>query len=157
MAASDEILLNQLRSDMLDLIKLKEAADLELLRNEKDYADNLAAFNAGTLNEINVTQAETNIANTKNLISNLKAQIETLQGKIDIETANLIAILREKAKTDPTALAQIQAIEAAKAKADADAAAALGKLSTKKIIIWGVIILVIIVVAIWAFRRFRKK
>lgn len=183
MATVDQTLLNSLKAQLGALIDgtSPEITSTELTRllnervrlaqyikdHERFLAENIATVNQsstpGTRGNVEIEQERLRIAreadrlNELAIISEKKKITDVLiplkQAQVDAEQDKVIELAKELAKTDPEAQAQLIKLEQEKAAT----ASLLGKIATRKTIIWGVVIIVVIIAAIWAWRKFRKK
>lgn len=140
-----DTLLNTLKDQLLDLYDQKKVAEDKLAQEKIYLEENKRAVASGISPQAIVTEAERRVRVAQQDLSDINIRIEDKQKEVDTETDNVINILREQAKTDPAALAQLQELE----KGRSSSALRI------TLIVAGVILL--IGIGIWAWRKFRKK
>jgi hypothetical protein len=117
----DTTLLDGLKAQLLTANGLLGDKKQELTLHQQYYDENLAAYKAGTGSAVNVDSESNKIKTIKDQIKDMEGNIGDLTTKINAEQKNVnsaidhqIALLSERAKTDPNALAQLKELEAQK-------------------------------------------
>ena len=142
--------LERLKAELttLETITLPDA-ERKLALHEGFLAENIRLANAGQMDPRNVdterryvTEFKAEVSNIKNvLIPNKKREVDNEQRVVNTLFEKQIEALREKAKTDPTALAALAAISGSKTK----------------IIVIAVIGVVLLIIGTIIFIMIRKK
>lgn len=154
----DTTRLERLKAELKDL----ETVQLPYWRtyladHERFLAENKAKVAAGQMDPANVSIEEGKVSTAKAKIADLvnnqipakKLEITAEQRSIDSQFEKQIAALREKAKTDPAALAALKELEAQQA--------AISGSKTKWIIFGAAGLVVLVIVGIIIVRKIRKS
>ena len=149
--------LERLKAELttLETITLPDA-ERKLALHEGFLAENIRLANAGQMDPRNVdterryvTEFTAEVSNIKNvLIPNKKREVDNEQRVVNTLFEKQIEALREKAKTDPTALAALKELEAQQAAISG---------SKTKIIVIAVIGVVLLIIGTIIFIKIRKK
>lgn len=153
----DTTRLERLKSDLatLETVKLPDA-ETRLALHEGYLAENIRLASAGQMDPRNVDTERRYVADIKQEISNLK-NIEIANKKIEVDNEQRavntlfekqIEALKEKAKTDPNALAALKELEAQQAAISG---------SKTKLIVFAVVGVVLLIIGTIVFIKIRKK
>lgn len=153
----DTTRLERLKAELKDLETVQLVNWRTYLADHERYlAENKAKVLAGQMDPANVSIEEKRVSDAKAKISDLlnnqipakKVEITNEQRSVDSQFEKQIAALREKAKTDPAALAALKELEAQQAAISG---------SKTKWIIFGIAGLVILIVGGFLLYRKLKK
>ena len=153
----DTTRLERLKAELKDLETVQLVNWRTYLADHERYlAENKAKVLAGQMDPANVSVEEGKVATAKAKISDLvnnqipakKVEIANEQRSVDSQFEKQIAALREKAKTDPDALAALKELEAQQAAISG---------SKTKWIIFGIAGLVVLIVGGFLLYRKLKK
>lgn len=120
----DTTILESLKAELKDLKEVQLPYWIKYLaEHERYYAQNLDLARLGHMDPKNVEIERVRVQNAKDTIKNIeniqipakKEQIIEEQKVIDARIQKQIEVMREKAKTDPTALAALKELEAQQA------------------------------------------
>jgi hypothetical protein len=153
----DTTRLERLKSELsvLETVKLPDA-ERRLALHEGYLSENIQKANAGLMDPRNVDIERAKVASIKQEISNLK-NIEIANKKIEVDNEQRsinalfekqIEALKEKAKTDPNALAALKELEAQQAAFSG---------SKTKLIVFAVVGVVLLIIGTIIFIKIRKK
>jgi hypothetical protein len=154
----DNTVLNLLKAQLQSLNdELSNLQDVYIPLHEKNLAEN-TAFAQSLYTSPAYAGAYGNVVTEQNYLNVANARVNLLKTKlipdkiaeVQAETQNQINLLSEKAKTDPTALAALQKLQAEQSALNRTG-------STTKWIVGTIAAIIIIVVIVWGIRKLRSR